>query len=241
MHRFAILLCIGTLCACQPSKPPAPATNAPQPATQPLASSAPVAAADSSFVLPGDYAQATTAADLEARFGKANVQIVPDPDDPHRRSLVLFANDPSRRAYVTFHNDEALTDLAGIEVRDVDSRWRGKRGVRVGMAFSELRQLNGKPFYLQGFDSEHRAWVHDQWSPSLDDNDSQLGALDVEEEDHMYFGVKLGLRAGAGEVPASALPVDDSISSDDPRFPRLGELVVITAFDATTSLDDEWE
>ena len=42
-------------------------------------------------------------------------------------------------------------------------------------------------------------------------------------------------------IPVGAYPVDEvSASSDYPRFPLLREIVEVTGFEATTSLDDEW-
>jgi hypothetical protein len=240
MIRFAVVLCAGALCACRPSTP-TPAIGARPLSVQQAAGDVKNAPTDSALLLPGGYSQRTTLADLEARFGKSNVRIVPEPGEPARRSVVLFPDDPTRRAYATFHDAQALEDLAGISVRDEGSLWRGKHGVHVGMSFSALRKLNGKPFWFSGFDSERRAYAHDQWSPALDDDDGRLGALDVDESEHMYFGVELGLRDSGSDVRASDYPADDSVSSDDPRFPRLGELVVVTGFSATTSLDDEWE
>jgi hypothetical protein len=239
--RFVTVLCMGALCACQPPTSPTPASSALPASTMPAGGDQKIAPADSSLALPGNYSQRTTVADLEAQFGKHNVTIVQEPGDPPSRSVVLFPNDPTRRAYATFHDAQALTDLASISVRDADSLWRGKHGVRVGMSFSTLRQLNGKPFSFYGFDSKRRGSARDQWSPALDGDDGQLGAFDVEEGEHMYFGVELGLRDSAGDIPASAYPADEWVSSDDPRFPRLGEIVVVTGFNATTSLDDEWE
>lgn len=241
MIRFATMLCVGALCACQPSKPPTPASSVPPASVQTVASEKKVVPTDPSLVLPGDYSQRTTVADFEVRFGKPNVKIVQEPDDPSRRSVVLFPDDPTRRAYATFHDAAALTDLASISVRDPDSLWRGKHGVHVGMSFAMLRKLNGKPFGFYGFDSERRGSVRDEWSPALDAEDGLLGTFDVEEGEHMYFGVELGLRDSAVDIPASAYPTDESVLSDDPRYPRLGELVVVTGFNASTSLDDEWE
>lgn len=193
------------------------------------------------FVLPGAFSQSTTIADLQAQFGTANVQIIekaePEWGDP---GVVLFPNDSTRRAYVSFHALKARTDVARIEIRDADSRWRGKHGVRIGMTLAELRKVNRKPFMLSGFDDERRGAVHDAWSPALDDDeDMPLGALDVTEGEHMYFNVDLGLK---GDAPAGAFPHDEvQISSDDPAYPRLGEIVVVTGINATTSLDDEWQ
>jgi hypothetical protein len=196
---------------------------------------------DATLVLPGTFSQFTTVADFEQLFGKENVKVgeVPNSWSEPPRGLILFPDDQSRRAYVAFHDDGALTDVASIVVRDPGSRWRGKHGVRIGMTLAELRKLNNKPFYFSGFDEQRRALAHDQWSPALDDDDGTLGALDVGEGEHMYFEVNLGLRAG--DVPADAYPHEEpSVTSDDPAYPKLGELVEITGFGATTSLDDEW-
>jgi hypothetical protein len=215
--RFAVTIALCLACACHQTAPED----------------------DTKFLLPGSFSQQTTLADLQALFGSANVQrkSLPDGDE-----VVLFPNDPERRAYVTFHDAKALTDLARIAVRDPQSRWRGKRGVHVGMSFAELRRLNGKSFYFSGFDDQHRGLAHDQWSPALDDDDGKLGNLDVGEGEHMYFGVELGLRDQGRAAPVEAYPHDGaSISSDDPRYPRLGELALVIGFDATTSLDDEWD
>jgi hypothetical protein len=194
-------------------------------------------AADSFLILPGDYAQKTTVADLEARFGAANVrrETAPEP------RVVLFPDDPSRRAYVTFFEREAFKELANISVTDPGSRWRGKHGVHVGMTLAKLRELNGKPFYYQGFDEEKRGWVHDSWSPALSDEDSALGAFDVGENDHLYFNVELGVGDPTLLKSSSDLPADERLSSDDPRFPRLGEIIVVTRIAGSCSLDDEWE
>ena len=227
MIRFAMLPLLLLAFAGQQDTAPSPSNDA-------------NATADNAFALPGDYAQSTSLADLEARFGKANVQVTHGPgEDGVYHRVVLFPDDPTRRAFVEFYEDAPPSGVHAISVRDRDSRWRGKHGVHVGMSLAELRAINGKPFYFSGFDGEGRGLVHDAWSPALDGDDGSLGTLDVEEGEHMYFEVELGLRAGA---PAGAVPAEEaSVSSDDPRYPRLGELVEVTGFGGTTSLDDEWE
>lgn len=242
-HRIAwVLAVMCALSACQrdaaqtdPAETPAPAPAPPATTDTPA-----TPAADAALVLPGAFAESTTVADFEARFGKPNVTVteVRGTDGRVLRSLVLFPDDPTRRAYVGFHDAEATTGLASIRVDDAGSLWRGKHGVHVGMSLADLRRVNGKPFYFSGFDEQRRAWVRDQWSPAIDDTDAALGALDVEEQDQMYFGVDLGVTGI--DVPADAYPQADSTSSDDPAYPRLGEIVEVTAITAYTSLDDEW-
>ena len=199
--------------------------------------------ADDGFRLPGDYSEQTTLAELQARFGPDNVQVAPLPvAHDSRRGLVLFPHDPSRRAYVAFHDAEALTGIASITVRDRGSRWRGKQGVHVGMSFADLRRANGKPFYFSGFDASLQGYVQDSWSPALDAEDDALGALDMDEGEQMYFAVELGAlpAAAAASAQASWFPRDEvSVSSDDARYPRVGELFEVTAIRAYTSLDDE--
>ena len=241
--RRAVLLAslLVALGACQPQAPAAPdAAAAPPAATTAVAAPAKEAPADAALVLPGDFAESTTVADLERRFGKAYMKFeeVTETDGNVIRSLVLFPADPSRRAYVSFHDSARMEGLASILVKDEGSLWRGKGGVHVGMSFADLRKANGKPFYFSGFDAGPRAWVRDQWSPALDDEDSGLGRLDVAEGEHMYFGVDLGVREGTS--PAD-YPKEDSILSDDPKYPRLGEVAQVIAITAYTSLDDEWE
>ncbi len=226
MNRFASIVLLIAVAACGQTAPPGSAGDP---------------ALEANFVLPGTFSQATTLEDLRARFGAANVTIVePQGSDPVRR-VVLFADDPSRRAWVHFHDSLALVGVQGISVSDRGSHWRGKHGVRIGMSFAELRRINGKPFGFTGFDGEGRGAARDQWSLALDDDDATPGALDVAEGEHMYFNVDLGRRDGVQDLPVDALPRDESVSSDDPRFPRLGELVEVIAIHASTSLDDEWE
>ena len=233
MKRICIFVLAGLLGACQPTATRAPATAGGADTTS-------AAEIDpTSWVLPGAFSEDTTRGDLEARFGAPHITRVEHRDDDAvSRHLVLFAHDPSRRATVRFHDDVEMVQLAAIEVRDADSRWRGKHGVRIGMSLAELRRLNGKPFYLSGFDDAGRGYVRDQWSPALDEADNLLGRFDVAEGDRLYFGVELALRPG---VDARAWPRGDFILSDDPRWPGLGEAVVVTAFSAWSSLDDEWE
>ncbi len=189
---------------------------------------------DAFLILPGDYAQGTAVTDLELRFGQMNVHRESG-EDP---TVIIFPNDPTRRAIVTFYEAPALDELSRITVREPSSLWRGKLGVHVGMTFSKLREINGKPFMLTGFDAQHRAMVIDSWSPAIGD-DATLGALDVTEGDRLYFEVELG-PIDTSKLPTK-LPDEYQLSSDDPRLLPLAELIQVTAIIARSSLDDEWE
>ncbi|MBN8480645.1 MAG: hypothetical protein J0L88_03535 [Xanthomonadales bacterium] len=232
MPRLIPLFANLALCACQSAPTHDPPVGA--------STSSHAASIDTQALrLPGTWSELATRADFEARFGAANVRLVEARDgDAVSRSLVLFADDPRRRATVRFHDDRALALLAAIEVRDADSLWRGKHGVRVGMTLAEVRRINGKPFHLSGFDAEKRARARDQWSPALDDADDRLGALDVDGDDRLYFGVDFALGPAAAD---GDWPRDEYFSSDDPRWPALGDALVVSAFTAWSSLDDEWQ
>ena len=233
MARATLLLCV-CLSPAVPAQDAA-GTAATSPATEPVPASSATATADALFVLPGDFlSERTTLAGLQARFGMDNVRLATD-SQAGGVDATLYPDDPTRRAYVTFHDNGGI---AHILVDDRATRWRGKHGVRIGMSLAELRQVNGKAFYYTGFDAQGRGYASDQWSPALDDDDATPGALDVDENEWMYFGAVLGLRAGA--TPTMAWPRDESVSSDDPRYPHLGTLVEVTALEARTSLDDEW-
>lgn len=198
------------------------------------------AAQSDEWRLPGTFSQGTSLADLETRFGAANLRKVAPTADTYHCEVILFPDDPVRRAHAFFYDCDKLDQLRSIEVRDRESRWRGKGGVHVGMPFTELRERNGKAFGFSGFDQDGKAAAHDQWSPAIGD-DATLGKLDVEEGERMYFDVTLGLRVDAAATDKVMLPRDSYFPSDDPRIPPLAPLLEVVGFGASTSLDDEWD
>lgn len=235
-HPACVLIAAAiVLASCKPGgTPKAAKAEAPEEPAKTEVGATP--ASDAFLILPGDYAQGTTVADLEARFGKANVRRETTPEP----RLVLFPDDPSRRAYVTFHEQETFEELASIQVTDPGSRWRGKHGVQIGMTIAKLQALNRKPFYFFVNDEQQHSRAHDGWSPALDDDDAALGALDVEEGEHLYFDVTLGPTDPAVVKAIPGLPVMDQVSSADPRYRELQEVIVVTGIGASSSLDDEW-
>ena len=216
--RAAVLPIAILLLSCAPSAPPAEAP----------------AAAESGLVLPGTFSEGTTLADLKARFGAENLRVEEVTDGPDSTSLValLYPDDPTRRATVRFWDGETMQHLASVTVTDPESTWRGKLGVRIGTTFAELRALNGVEFFYSGFADDGSGSMRDGWN---------AGALDVAEGDSLYFGLDLSLRLLPGvELGTVAPNGEPQLSSDDPRFPRVGELTVVTALTAWSSLDDEW-
>ncbi|MCW1922322.1 hypothetical protein OKA05_07135 [Luteolibacter arcticus] len=225
------------LASCKPDAKPAEAPKETPAAAAETKAEATPTAADAFLVLPGDYAESTTLADLEARFGKANVRKETTPEP----RVVLFPDDPSRRAYVTFYEDEEFEHFAGISVTDAGSRWRGKHGVHIGMTMAKLQALNRKPFLFWVDNEQQHSRAHDGWSPALDDDDGSLGTLDVEEGERLYFDVTLGPTDLAVIKAIPDLPTMEQVSSADPRYRELREVMVVTGIGASSSLDDEWE
>ena len=223
------------LTSCKPAEKPK-AAEAPKEPAAPEAAAAPAPASDAFLILPGDYSEGTTVADLEARFGKANLRKETTPEP----RLVLFPDDPSRRAYVTFYEKETFEHFSNILVTDPGSRWRGKHGVHIGMTIAKLQALNRKPFYFYVNDELQNSLAHDGWSPASDTDDGTLGTLDVEEGEHLYFDVHLGPTDPAVVKAIPGLPSMDQISSNDPRYRELRDVIVVTGIGASSSLDDEW-
>jgi hypothetical protein len=220
MQRASLLPIAILLLACGHSAPPAEAP--------------PTAAGESQLVLPGTFSEQTTLADLQSRFGAENVRVEEVSDGPDSTSVValLYPDDPTRRATVRFWDGETMQHLASVTVTDPESTWRGKLGIRIGTTFAELRALNGTEFFYSGFADDGSGSLRDGWN---------AGALDVAEEDSLYFGVELSLRPPSGVELGTVAPNGElSLSSDDPRFPRVGELAVVRALTAWSSLDDEW-
>ncbi|MCW5891003.1 MAG: hypothetical protein KIT14_10675 [bacterium] len=185
---------------------------------------------DADLVLPGTFSEETTVEDLKTRYGAANVVVGELPDG--EKGLILFPNDPTLRAYVRFYDEEPMGHLAAITVVDRESRWRGKGGVRIGMSLAEVVEKNANRFLFNGFDEKHEAQVRDYWD---------AGKLDVQEGDRLYFGVDLRLRAPVEQIPKGDYPSDGGQwSTDDPQYPRLGEIAEVSAMSAWSSLDDEW-
>lgn len=219
MKRACVVPIAIVLLACgHAAPPPAPPADAP---------------AEGGLVLPGSFSEQTTYADLVQRFGAENVKVVEVSDGPDETSRVvmLFPADPTRRATVRFWDGETLQHLASVTVKDPESAWRGKLGVRIGTTFAELRRLNVAEFWYTGFYDDGSGTVRDAWN---------AGAFDVGEGELLYFGVDLALRSPPGTDAATVAPNgEERVSSLDPRYPQLGELAVVSALTAWSSLDDE--
>lgn len=221
-----VMACSGRSESPQASSPPSPA---PQRAT-PLAATAPhesvdpvelpVEPVEPALLLPGKFGPDTTIADLQAWYGKANMQVgdVPGPEGTTEQGAILFPNDPTRRAYVYFHDGTQPRRLASVEVFDPESRWQLERGVRLGMKFDALRRLNGKPFQFGGLGWDYGGYAG-EWNG---------GTLDARDGDTMSIGVRLDASEQA-QVQGDTYPIGEGVfSSDDPAWPHLGQALIVS-------------
>ena len=221
--RPALLLAALGLCACGPRGQPAPQAPDPTPAATPAppASARPAVAmaqapAAESYVLPGDFAPDTRVAQLEQRYGKDAVRVgdVPGAEGETVHGAILFADDPSRRAYLYFEDAEALRGLQLVRVLDDGSRWHFADGIGIGTPLSRLVAMNGKPIRFLGFDWDYGGAVTD-WNG---------GALAPAVDKPVIRQIHLNHR----DAPSEAYPSGDSeFASDDPRWPRLGDVAVV--------------
>lgn len=218
--RVATLLAVAFFAGCQRTPvPPQQSVGAPPPPATTVASTAarvpaaPVAPAASEYELPGDFAPGTDRATLEHRFGAANVRAgeVPGAEGETFHGIILFPDDPTRRAYLYFEDEQALRGLTTVGVFDMPSRWTLDNGVRIGMPLAELVALNGRPIEFAGFDWDYGGAISD-WKG---------GRL----QPATNAPVARSIRLGHADVEGDAYPMGDAtFSSDDPRYPQLGQI-----------------
>ncbi len=199
------------------STPPAETASPTAPPSASEATSHSPAASD--WTLPGDFAPDTTVAQLQARFGEANVRIVNDlpmAEGETTRGVVLFPEDPSRRAVLYFQDTRKLTGLQGVTIEDAGSRWHYASGVRIGMTLAELAELNGAPVTFYGMGWDYGGHVAGFKGGKLGDAEGRPGR----------DGMRLGIKPGAkdGDYPVG----DGEFRSDDPKWPKAGQSLVVS-------------
>lgn len=166
-RQFALLLLVALGGCSEPPPPPAPPPPPPAPAAPAIAE------ADLYTLTVGGsgFRAEDGIAGLKKRFGEAAVRLedVPLGEGEQEPGAVLFADDPTRRATVYFVDGNVDGPLSAIYVRELESRWRGPLGLRVGMTSAELQQLNGRPFRFLGFEWDYGGYVS-HWSAGVLEN-----------------------------------------------------------------------
>ena len=231
MKRALLAACLLTLaCACTPEQqaPPPPPPAPPKPAAAPPATvpapteTAPAVAGKvetDDWNLPGGLGPLTTRLQLDARFGRANVQeasFAGAEGIGTYLALVVFPEDARRRLELVLDADNPDAPIRELRVRGQDSQWRLGTGLRPGMTLAEVVALNGAPVSFYGLGWDHGGTVQD-WHG---------GALANAVGNPVFHRVTLSTRDGAGDA---ALPTGDAtFRSDDPRWPSIGADLVVS-------------
>jgi len=115
-----------------------------------------------------------TRAELVRRYGAANVvdEEVGVGEGDTDTATVLFPKDSERRIEILWQDREKEAYPSSVSVSGKASRWHAVHGISLGMPYSELARINGKPFPI--------SWGTDQGSVVLSWNG---GLLDKDLKD----------------------------------------------------------
>jgi hypothetical protein len=99
-----------------------------------------------------------TRADLVQRYGATNVveEEVALGEGDTDTATVLFPKDPHRRVEILWLDREKNAYPSGVTISGNASRWHAVHGISLGMLYSDLARINGKPFPI--------SWGTDQGS-----------------------------------------------------------------------------
>lgn len=198
--------------------PPAPAAAAPAPVATAAPAATAIAPAGEDWELPGTLGPLTTRAELEARFGKANVreETLPGAEGASTPALVVFADDPSRRLELVLDGDDKEAPIQLLRVSGANSRWHDGNGLHPGMSLGELVNLNGAPVSFYGLGWDYGGNVQDWHGGRL------ANAVGVP----LFRAVTLAARPG---TPANAeLPQGDRVfRSDDRSHPAIEQTLIV--------------
>ncbi len=217
-RTFAAACLLVLLAAC--GRVPAPATEPASPAAAvpaPPATPAPAAAPTDAWALPGTLHPRTSEADLRTRFGAANVkrETLPGAEGIGQYPLlVVYPDDPRRRLELVMDEGQPGRPIQTLRIAGTGSLWHAG-GIRLGMPLAELVALNGAPVGFYGLSWDYGGTVAD-WHG---------GKLAPAEGLPPAYGVVLGTRDGDD---GDGLPMGDAqFRSDDPRWPGIGERLVV--------------
>lgn len=112
-----------------------------------------------------------TRSDLVQRYGAANVvdQEVGVGEGDTDTATVLFPKDPERRIEILWQDRQKEAYPSSVSISGQASRWHAVHCISLGMLYSELARINGKPFPI--------SWGTDQgnvvfsWNGGLLDKD----------------------------------------------------------------------
>jgi len=130
------------------------------------------------------FSASTTAADLRARFGAANVKtaLVRGGEGDYGEGTVLFDGDPTAKLEIEWRDGARQRDPDRVSVRGKQTRWHSPAGISLGTPLRAIERLNGRPFRLVGFGSDVQGMVM-SWSG---------GKLEAQDTNDCRVRVRLG-------------------------------------------------
>ena len=129
----------------------------------------------------GPITAATTRAELNALFGKENVQERNlDSSEGPEAATVVFGDEPSAALAITWDRERPSAIHICFATQTAPCRWRTASGIRIGLPIRELEKLNGKSFQVTGYGSDPQGWVSSWRKGLLEDDPSACGHLSVQ-------------------------------------------------------------
>ncbi|HEU0016342.1 MAG TPA: hypothetical protein VFQ45_21865 [Longimicrobium sp.] len=210
--------------ACSRDRAAAPAKEPAIAQAEPAASPGSATAADSTLWLigadgKGEITASTTAAELEARFGAANVRHgeVMLAEGEMSPGTTLFADDSTRMMEIVWHDTASRARPQLAIVHGTTGRWAVAPGIRLGTTLAELEALNGGPFTFSGFDWDYGGFIG-SW---------RGGRLESLRSGPRSTIVRLDVPAAAelSDDESRRIAGDRELRSDDPLLQRLNPYV----------------
>ncbi|MFG1345896.1 hypothetical protein V5F59_13460 [Xanthobacter autotrophicus DSM 431] len=159
------------------------------------------------FQCTGPFAPNTTAVNIAADFGQANVVSgnVISPDGSTAPGIVLLPNDPALSLEIAWKDPVNL--VAPRRVAFTESTAWSVNGIGIGASLADLERANGKPFRIQGFGGNAGGVVADWRGGKL----ANLGG-------GCALGAQLALSATVSDAAQTRISGPKSFGSNDPAI-----------------------
>lgn len=159
------------------------------------------------FECTGPFAPNSTAINIAADFGQANVITgnIMSPDGSTAPGIILLPNDPALSLEIAWKDPANM--VAPRRVAFTESTAWTVNGISIGTSLSDLERANGKPFRIQGFGGNAGGVVADWRGGRL----GNLGGGCV-------LGAQLALSAGASDGAQARVSGPKVYTSNDPAI-----------------------
>ncbi len=159
------------------------------------------------FQCTGPFAPDTTAVNLAADFGQANVATgtITSPDGSTSPGLIVLPNDPGLAMEIAWKDPAAMAAPRRISFTE-ESAW-SVNGIGIGTSLADVEKANGGPFRIQGFGGENGGVVAD-WQGG------RLGNIGG----GCRVGLQLALPATVGDAALGPLSGPRRVSSRDAKL-----------------------